>query len=108
MKDSNGILGINRVFPQPAQHADERRLIRKNSFPLSSRLVAAKRAGMGVQDYEVQPHVVEKFMETTVSLNNRADDGRTARHHESQSHRFMDPNHLKWEARAKIALRRST
>ena len=72
---------------------------------MSSRLVTDKFSGTDVQHNEVQPHVVEEFLEIAMSLYDRADDGRTSLHDECQSHRLMDPDHLQWEAGPKIALR---
>ncbi len=53
----------------------------------------------------MKPHIVEEFLEIAVSLNDRADNGRASLHDNGQAHRLMDPDHLKWEAGPKIALR---
>ena len=62
---------------------------------------------MNVQDNQMQPHIVEEFLEVAVFLYNRADEGRASLHDEGQTHRLMDPDHLKGETGSKIALRAS-
>src|SRR5262245_52738907 len=80
------------------------RLTHRYGRPLSLWLITNKLSRMDIQHDQVQPPVVEEFLERAMSLDDTSDYGGKAFDDKSQAHRFMHPDHLERQAGAKVAL----